>query len=78
MEDILCAFIEDHAKNSDPLYQQQIQRKAREITENIEKQYYGSQTKGSGFVASNGWFANFCQRKKIKHTKFFGESALVD
>lgn len=80
MEDILVAFIEDHAKNSDPLYQQQIQRRAIEITTKIEKQYYGIEDVDycSKFKASQGWFWKFCQRHKVKHVKFFGESALVD
>lgn len=78
MENILLAFIEEHARHSNPLYQLQIQKEARTLTENIEKQYYGSQAKCSNFKASNGWFWRFCERKKVKHVNFFGESAQVD
>ena len=53
MENILIAYIEDYAKNSDPLYQFQIQAEAREIVKSIEMQYYeNDETKLSGFDAS--------------------------
>ncbi|CAG0915321.1 unnamed protein product [Notodromas monacha] len=83
VEKLLLLWIEDMQMRGDPLSGEHICSKARQIYEEIIKDYPGEscdydheeeeEEKRKGFRASNGWFYRFLKRTGIRTDKMTGE-----